>query len=38
MLVDLFREVSPELAQKLERLSARQFEQLYDQATARKRG
>ncbi len=38
MLVDLFRDVSPDLARKLELLSARQFEQLYDQATERKRG
>jgi hypothetical protein len=38
MLVDLFRDVSPELARKLERLSARQFEQLYGEATERHKG
>jgi hypothetical protein len=38
MLVDLFRDAAPELAQKLERLSARQFEQLYGEATQRHKG
>jgi hypothetical protein len=38
MLVDLFRDASPELARKLEGLSARQFEQLYEEATERRRG
>jgi hypothetical protein len=38
MLVDLFRDVSPELSRKLDRLSARQFEQLYGEATEHKRG
>jgi hypothetical protein len=38
MLVELFRDVSPVLARKLEGLSAGQFEQLYGQATERKRG
>jgi hypothetical protein len=38
MLVDLFRYASPELARKLEGLSARQFEQLYEEATERRRG
>jgi hypothetical protein len=38
MLVELFRDVSPILARKLEGLSAPQFEQLYGQATERKRG
>jgi hypothetical protein len=38
MLVDLFRDASPELARKLEGLSARQFEELYEEATERRRG
>ncbi len=38
MLVELFREVSPELASKLEKLTGRQFEHLYGQATERRRG
>jgi hypothetical protein len=38
MLVELFRDVSPDLAQKLEKLSGTQFEDLYLQATERKRG
>jgi hypothetical protein len=38
MLVDLFRDVSPDLARKLERLSASQFEQLYGEATERPKG
>jgi hypothetical protein len=38
MLVDIFRDVSPDLARKLESLSARQFEQLYEEATERRKG
>jgi hypothetical protein len=38
MLVDLFREASPELARKLEALSPSQFEHLYEQATEGKKG
>ncbi len=38
MLVDLFREVSPGLARKLEGLTGQQFEVLYDQATERRSG
>lgn len=38
MLIELFHDASPNLARKLEGLSARQFEQLYELATEHKRG
>jgi hypothetical protein len=37
MLVELFQDVSPELARKLNSLSGRQFEELYGEATERKK-